>query len=401
MVYGYGVLEQTMHFSYGTWLFGLGWICGATSIAVLLGVRRCSIYGLEFCKWFCSFLYPSPLNNSHNSLVSLYRKLPLRSLSRAWGKFNDLNLPEWSRKPLLSIYIRLFGCDLKEAAVEDLKHYKNLGEFFRRGLKPNVRPVSPDHSLVMPSDGKVLIHGVADGGTIEQVKNVTYSLKGFLGPNNSQVYEDIHSSSLSDLEIDKKLREADSEYESMSESNFYRSMLHDRNNRLHYIVVYLAPGDYHRFHSPTDWVVSHRRHFPGELLSVNPMIARWVQGLFNMNERAVYSGTWKHGFFSMTAVGATNVGSIKTYFDQKLETNLRSQSSKQMVYYDHAFTDGVPMKKGELFGEFNLGSTIVLIFEAPKSFEFTDIACNETVRMGQPLGDKTIAKSARSASAQG
>lgn len=54
----------------------------------------------------------------------------------------------------------------------------------------------------------------------------------------------------------------------------------------------------------------------GDLLSVNPMIASYVQGLFNMNERAVYTGKWRHGFFSMTAVGATNVGSVKTYFDK-------------------------------------------------------------------------------------
>ena len=74
--------------------------------------------------------------------------MPLRSMSRAWGKFNDLNLPEWSRKPLLSIYVRMFGCNLEEAAVQDLRHYKNLGEFFRRGLKAGVRPIATDHSLV-------------------------------------------------------------------------------------------------------------------------------------------------------------------------------------------------------------------------------------------------------------
>ena len=54
----------------------------------------------------------------------------------------------------------------------------------------------------------------------------------------------------------------------------------------------------------------------GELLSVNPGIARWIQGLFNMNERVVYTGQWEHGFFSYTAVGATNVGSIKIYCDK-------------------------------------------------------------------------------------
>lgn len=41
-----------------------------------------------------------------------------------------------------------------------------------------------------------------------------------------------------------------------------------------------------------------------------------VAGLFNHNERVVLTGTWKHGFFSFTAVGAYNVGSINLKFDQ-------------------------------------------------------------------------------------
>lgn len=50
-------------------------------------------------------------------------------------------------------------------------------------------------------------------------------------------------------------------------------------------------------------------------MSVNPGVARWIKELFCHNERVVLAGDWTHGFFSLTAVGATNVGSIRIYFD--------------------------------------------------------------------------------------
>ena len=46
---------------------------------------------------------------------------------------------------------------------------------------------------------------------------------------------------------------------------------------------------------------------------------------------------------------------------------------------------GMPVKRGDAFGEFNLGSTIVLIFEAPENFEF-NISQNQKVFYGGKLG---------------
>ena len=70
-------------------------------------------------------------------------------------------------------------------------------------------------------------------------------------------------------------------------------------NKMFFCVVYLAPGDYHRFHSPTNWVVERRRHFAGELFSVSPYMTKLLKDLFVLNERVALLGRWRHGFFGM------------------------------------------------------------------------------------------------------
>lgn len=83
--------------------------------------------------------------------------MPTRLLSRAWGRLNQVELPYWLRRPVYSLYIWTFGVNMKEAAVEDLHHYRNLSEFFRRKLKPQARPVCGLHSVVRPPSTTPLV----------------------------------------------------------------------------------------------------------------------------------------------------------------------------------------------------------------------------------------------------
>lgn len=169
---------------------------------------------------------------------------------------------------------------------------------------------------------------------------------------------------------------------------------HQRNpaNKLHFAVIYLAPGDYHRFHSPAAWVVERRRHFVGELFSVSPYVAKRLANLFVLNERVALLGRWTHGFFSMTPVGATNVGSILLNFDRELRTNVRGRRPPPGTFMEAVYTHaskilhGKPLRPGEEMGGFCLGSTIVLVFEAPKDFHF-DLHAGQKVKVGQKLGD--------------
>ncbi|KAG5898466.1 hypothetical protein JTB14_015472 [Gonioctena quinquepunctata] len=275
--------------------------------------------------------------------INCYCMLPLRSLSRCWGYLADINLPEFLRPPVYKVYSNTFGVNISEAENEDLKSYPSLADFFARSLKDGVRKVDMESCLVSPCDGTVLHFGTVDTEQVEQVKGVTYSLKDFLGEQSLKGNN--------------------------NNGNFRTSLLH-------------PPGDYHRFHSPTEWKPTHRRHFAGQLLSVNPSIARWLPGLFTLNERAVYLGQWKYGFFSYTAVGATNVGTVKVYFDRTLQTN---QQSVSKTCKDQCLGSAIDLQRGDLIGEFRMGSTIVLIFEAPNSFKFS-ISPGDRLKMGQQLG---------------
>ncbi|KAM7359708.1 phosphatidylserine decarboxylase [Cochliomyia hominivorax] len=294
--------------------------------------------------------------------TKFYCSLPLRMLSRAWGWLAACYIPENFRPFVYGWYSRSFGVNIDEALYPDFRYYESLSQFFTRPLRDGVRPIDEMAPIVSPADGKILHFGTATKSLIEQVKGVNYSIRDFLGPATW-------------VEYNKTLDE------------YADAIKHhkDSSTTLYQCVIYLAPGDYHRFHSPTEWQPSLRRHFTGELLSVNPKIATWLPGLFVLNERALYLGQWKHGFFSYTAVGATNVGSMEILMDEKLKTN-RWVGLSSHREYDELLLENKPiLKKGDLVGQFNMGSTIVLLFEAPTNFRF-NIEAGQKIKVGEALG---------------
>lgn len=289
----------------------------------------------------------------HDLEMKFYSILPLRVTSSLWGKINSYDLPVWMRSRLYHLFCRTYNCDMSEALESDYRNYRNLSEFFRRQLKPDSRPISVEPGVVSPADGLVLHFGPVIHGRIEGVKGLNYSVQTFLG---------------------------------LPSADYKKELLVDKeNNELYHCIIYLAPGDYHRFHSPANWFVDFRKHFPGRLLSVRPSIVERNPHVLHINERVCYLGTWMHGFFSMTAVGATNVGSIKVNFDEELKTNRRTSSWRADSYscFEHKF-GGIPLKAGQDFGEFNFGSTVVVIFEAPKNATF-DLNINQKIKYGQLL----------------
>lgn len=342
------------------------------------------------------------------------------------------------------IYIYLPRDSLSEVSEPDLHVYPNLASFFYRTLKPGARPLDPNqNALLSPADGRVLQFGAIENGDVEQVKGMTYSLDALLGTSSPETspnpadpanifatQKGAPEQSTSRREGDEEIIKQDEEFAtvngitytlpnllsgpsqkqskksssdastkpaSASEAEvradlarggkpWYSAITSENKTALYYVVVYLAPGDYHRFHSPTAWVAEKRRHFAGELYSVSPYLQRTLPGLFTLNERVVLLGRWRWGFFSFTPVGATNVGSIKINFDRELRTNSlttdtaadrAAEEAKQRGESYSGFAEatyagaspilgGHALRRGEEMGGFQLGSTVVLVFEAPK-----------------------------------
>jgi phosphatidylserine decarboxylase len=245
------------------------------------------------------------------------------------------------RQPLvrdLSIGLwRLFADpNLDEAAKPA---FDSLHDCFIRELKPGVRPIDPDPSvLVSPCDAIVGASGTVDGNVVIQAKGLSYTLHDLL---DDPVLERLY---------------------------------HDGR----YVTLRLTSSMYHRFHAPHDCRVVHLNYFSGDTWNTNPITVSRVEKLYCKNEHAVIQtrlGVGDH-VVTLVPVASILVASIRLRF---LDVPLHlGYEGPRAVYCDATF------RKGEEMGWFELGSTIIVF--APDGFSLADgIAPGAVIKMGQPL----------------
>ena len=232
-----------------------------------------------------------------------------------------------------------------------LDAFPTFNEFFSRKLVEGARPIANvPKGLVSPVDCIVTTIGkiTEDSDRVEQVKGATYNVRSFLG--------------LDPRELIKPKSE------------------------LHYVVLYLPLGNYHRIHSPCDLTFSKGRHFCGELLPLRPWFLERFNDVLAVNERVALNGDWHFGHLSLVAVAAANCGNIFLNFDGKLKTNRLRDIAVHCGgdISEKLYPNKVELCTGEELGGFRMGSTVVLVFESP-DFQW-QVAPGESVKVGQALG---------------
>jgi len=294
---------------------------------------------------------PAQITSPHN--IFWLRLLCGRMRSRWFGALSEAYLPVALRSPIYRLAAWKFDIDLDEVRYP-LDSFRTFNDFFCRSLREGTRPVADlPAGLVSPVDGEVMTYGVISSqqARVEQVKGATYHVPAFLGIDPVEAKESAASV-------------------------------------VRYVVLYLAPGNYHRIHSPCQVRVQSGRHYCGELLPVRSPVLRRVNDIFTVNERVVLSGTWRSGQMHMALVAATNVGSIFLDFDAKLKTNRLRDIAVHCGgdVSSKLYPDGVSLGAGDPVGGFRLGSTVVLVFDAPEDFQWK-VSAGDRVRMGEALGE--------------
>lgn len=263
-------------------------------------------------------------------------------LSRIFGTFANKKFSLPVQVFINQTYTKLMKVDLSE--FENASHYPTLNKLFTRNL---LKPRTYDDNsqmFISPCDSFISACGTIKENLALQIKGFSYDVRGLLG-------------------------------------DFIAKKEKDRLDGGSFINFYLSPKDYHRYHVPIDMRISKAVHIPGKLYPVNFKWLKKIHGLFVENERVVLECyTTDDKLFYMVFVGALNVGKMCFTFDSTIQTNAKGDLQQCYMY------NNVNLLKGSELGHFEMGSTIVMLFEKG-SFELQakEIA---SIRFGMNLGIK-------------
>jgi phosphatidylserine decarboxylase len=279
----------------------------------------------------------SSLSQQEDLNFLLTNRIPRAALTRFMGWFSKIEQP--LIRDLSIRCWRLFSdLDLSEARKTS---FKSLHDCFIRELRPGLRPIDLDPSVVVsPCDAIIGAFGPIQDGKLFQVKGAPYSLLDLLG--------------------DPALVEA------------------HRNGR--FMTLRLTSSMYHRFHAPHDCRIEQVTLIHGDTWNVNPIALKRIERLFCKNERAVLRARLATGeALTLVPVAAILVASIRLHF---LDVVLNAGTGGPTDFHCC-----VNVAKGDELGWFEHGSTIIVL--APDHFEFCDNV-KESARIfaGQPLMTK-------------
>jgi phosphatidylserine decarboxylase len=264
----------------------------------------------------------------------LTNRIPRAALTRFMGWFSKIENP-LVRDVSIACWRLFSDLDLSEARKTE---FKSLHDCFTRELRPGLRPVDPDPSVIVsPSDAIIGAFGRIEDTRLFQIKGAPYSLLDLLG--------------------DPALVEQ------------------HRNGR--FVTLRLTSSMYHRFHAPYDVRIEKVTFIHGDVWNVNPIALKRVERLFCKNERAVLQTHLPSGeALTLVPVAAILVASIRLHF---LDVVLNAQSRGPVE-----FSCDAAVRKGDELGWFEHGSTIIVL--APDHFEFCEnVVESGRIRAGEPL----------------
>lgn len=236
----------------------------------------------------------------------------------------------------ISWFIKKYQVDLSDAVLENPKNYRSFNDFFTRKLKQNARPIA-NSSIISPVDGTISQLGTIKKGQIIQAKNHAFSVQNLL-------------------------------------ANTAKSHQFEGGQ---FATIYLSPKDYHRIHAPFDGVLKSMSYIPGTLFSVNQKSTLNTADLFAKNERVICYFKTDFGEAAVILVGAILVGSIQTTWQGKI-TPPYQKTPKHFTYQ----AQKISLKKGEELGNFNMGSTVILLLPPPQKLTKQT---NDKIKMGEVL----------------